>query len=69
MQKTAPIDPVHTAATSFWKPGRSIAPDPDRPRSSSMTATDAKPIVRAASARAYWRRWLSVFSTTCPIVD
>src|SRR6266508_2996497 len=46
MQKIAPIDPAHTKATSFWNPGRSIVPDPDRPRSSSMMATDAKPIVR-----------------------
>ena len=27
MQKTAPIDPAQTEATSFWKPGRSISPD------------------------------------------
>ena len=56
MQKTAPTDPVHTEATSFWKPGRSIVPDPDRPKSSSMITTDAKPIVLADSAKAYWRR-------------
>ena len=69
MQKIAPIDPAHTKATSFWNPGRSIVPDPDRPRSLSMITTDAKPIVRADSAKAYWRRRLSVFSATCPMLD
>ena len=65
MQNTAPIDPVHTAAASFWKPGRSEAPSPERPRSSSMTDTDANPVVRAVSTSSYCRRWLSVFSRTC----
>jgi hypothetical protein len=55
MQTTAPIDPVQTDATSFWKPGRSMSPDPERPRSSSMTLTEEKPIERAVSASAYSR--------------
>ena len=69
MQNTAPIDPVHTAAASFWNPGRSEVPEPERPRSSSMTVTDANPAARAVSASAYCRRWLSVFSRTCAGLD
>ena len=69
MQYTAPTDPAHTAAASFWKPGRSVAPEPDRPRSSSMTVTEVNPAVRAASTSSYCRRWLSVFSSTCDRVD
>ena len=69
MQYTAPTDPAHTAAASFWNPGRSAAPEPERPRSSSITVTDAKPAARAASASSYCRLWLSVFSSTCVRVD
>lgn len=69
MQNTAPTAPAHTEATSFWNPGRSTEPEPERPRSSSITSTDANPRARAASAIPYWRRWLSVFSTTCDMVD
>ena len=69
MQNTAPTEPAQTAATNFWNPGLSIEPDPERPRSSSMTVTDAKPAARADAANAYCRRWLSVFSATCPLVD
>src|SRR5437867_10829442 len=61
--------PVHTEATSFWNPGRAISPDPERPRSSSITVTDENPADWADSTSAYWRRWLSVFSITCPKVD
>lgn len=64
MQNTAPVDPAQTEATSFWNPGRSTEPEPERPRSSSMTVTDMNPSARAASAIPYCRRWLSVFSTT-----
>ena len=35
MQNTAPTDPAQTAATSFWNPGRSLRPEPERPKSSS----------------------------------
>ena len=69
MQNTAPTSPAQTAVTSFWKPGRSATPEPDRPRSSSMTATDAKPAARACSASPYCRRLLSVLPTTCDMVD
>ncbi|HET9687437.1 MAG TPA: hypothetical protein VFP79_09685, partial [Pseudolabrys sp.] len=41
----------------------------ERPRSSSITATEANPHDRADSARAYYRRWLSVCSATWPKVD
>ena len=43
-------------ATSRSKPGRCIEPDPERPRSSSITVTDAKPAASAAFARSYCRR-------------
>ena len=69
MQNTAPIDPLQTAATSRWNPGRSVMPEPDRPKSSSITKTEAKPAVRAASTSAYCRIWLSVLPSTWPIVD
>src|SRR4051812_46303107 len=55
-QYTAPTCPSHTAATSLWKPGRAIRPEPERPRSSSMVITAAKPAALARSARAYCRR-------------
>src|SRR5262249_45548566 len=42
---------------------------PERPRSSSIVMTDAKPISRADSASEYWRRLLSVCSMTCPMLD
>jgi hypothetical protein len=35
----------------------------------AITVTDAKPVDRADSARAYCRRWLSVWSATWPTVD
>jgi hypothetical protein len=60
--------PEHTIATSRSKPGRCIVPDPERPRSSSITVTDAKP-ASAAFARSYCRRWLSRLPVTCAIVD
>jgi hypothetical protein len=44
MQNTAPIEPEHTDATGFRKPGRSTRLDPERPRSSSITTTEANPI-------------------------
>ena len=69
MQNTAPTDPEQTEATNFWNPGRSTNPDPERPRSSSITVTEANPCVRAELASAYCRRWLSVCSATCPMVD
>jgi len=53
MQNTAPTEPEQTEATNFWKPGRSTNPDPERPRSSSITVTAANPCVRAESASAY----------------
>jgi hypothetical protein len=34
-----------------------------------MTVTDAKPAARAWSASPYWRGLLSVFPTTCDILD
>ena len=49
MQNTAPTEPEQTEATSFWKPGRSTNPEPERPRSSSITVTEANPTDRAAS--------------------
>ena len=69
MQNTAPVEPEQTEATSFWKPGRSTNPEPERPRSSSITVTEANPSERADSASAYCRRWLSVCSATWPMVD
>lgn len=69
MQNTAPAEPEQTEATNFWKPGRSANPDPARPRSSAITVPAAKPYVRAESASAYCRRWLSVGSATCAIGD
>ena len=69
MQNTAPVKPEQTEATSFWKPGRSTNPEPERPRSSSISVTEANPIERADSANAYCRRWLSVCSATWPMVD
>jgi hypothetical protein len=53
MENTAPIDALQTLATNFWKPGRTTTPDPDRPRSSSIVVTDAKPMRLAVSASAY----------------
>src|SRR2546425_402789 len=44
--------------TSRWKPGRSTAPEPERPRSSSIVVSVANPWARAVSANAYCRRWL-----------
>ena len=35
--KAIPAEPEQTEATNFWKPGRSTKPDPERPRSSSIT--------------------------------
>src|SRR3712207_2724207 len=55
----APTLPAQTRATSFWKPGRTVSPDPERPRSSSITLMEAKPAALAASTRAYCRLWLS----------
>src|SRR4029079_7281504 len=69
MQYTAPTLPEHTIATSRSNPGRCIMPDPERPRSSSITVTDAKPVASAAFARSYCRRWLSRLPMTCAIVD
>jgi hypothetical protein len=69
MQYTAPISPVQTIATSRSKPGRCIVPDPERPRSSSITVTDTKPTASAAFARSYCRRWLSRLPVTCAMVD
>jgi hypothetical protein len=69
MQYTAPTSPEHTIATSRSKPGRWIAPDPERPRSSSITVTDAKPAASAAFARSYCRRWLSRLPVTWAMVD
>ncbi len=69
MQYTAPTSPAQTDVTSFWNPGRSAAPEPERPRSSSITATEAKPAARAWSASPYCRRLLSVLPTTCDMVD
>ena len=54
---------------SLFNELRSTKPDPERPRSSSITVTEANPYVRAESASAYCRRWLSVCSATCPMVD
>src|SRR3954470_25019912 len=56
-------------ATSFWKPGRTVSPDPERPRSSSITLMEEKPAALAASTRAYCRLWLSRLPTTCAMVD
>ena len=57
--RPAPTVPAQTMATRRWNPGRSTLPDPDRPRSSSITVTDWKPARSAALARSYCRRWLS----------
>jgi DNA invertase Pin-like site-specific DNA recombinase len=43
------------AASSFSKPGRATPP-PERPRSSSMTATSPQPSCRARSGKLYRRR-------------
>lgn len=56
MQKTAPTAPAQTAATSCWNPLRSTNPDPERPRSSSITAARWKPNWRACCSSAYCRR-------------
>src|SRR3954471_20809894 len=41
-----------------------VSPDPERPRSSSITLMEAKPAALAASTRAYCRLWLSRLPTT-----
>jgi len=64
MQKIAPTSPVQTSPANVSKPGRSTAPDADRPRSSSMTVTFVNPSARAWSARAYWSRVLSLLFST-----
>ena len=49
---TAPTRPSQIAARSFSKPGREI-PEPERPRSSSITSTVLQPRARARSASPY----------------
>ena len=68
MLKTAPTCLSHTAANRRSKPGRWI-PDPEIPRSSSMTSISCQPRVRARSTRPYWRRLLSRLCRTCSGVD
>jgi hypothetical protein len=58
MAKTAPALPVQIADSSRSNQGRA-PPPPERPRSSSMTATFDQPSVFARAASPYWRRRLS----------
>ena len=52
MANTAPTRPSQIAASSLSNPGR-LTPEPERPRSSSMTVTSVQPRARARSARPY----------------
>src|SRR5262245_51212947 len=52
MANTAPTRPSQIAASNLSKPGR-LTPEPERPRSSSMTVTSVQPRARARSARPY----------------
>ncbi|MGF6920513.1 hypothetical protein OKW41_005881 [Paraburkholderia sp. UCT70] len=52
IQNTAPTAPLQRAASKRSKPGRWI-PEPERPRSSSMTVTSGQPSTRARSASPY----------------
>src|SRR3954467_6929678 len=58
IETTAPTRPSQIAASSFSKPGREI-PEPDLPRSSSITSMAPQPRARARSTRPYCRRRLS----------
>jgi len=60
---TAPTRPSQIAARSFSNPGRET-PEPERPRSSSITLTSAHPSCRARSTNPYWRRRLSTLLIT-----
>src|SRR3954447_686749 len=53
IETTAPTRPSQMAARSFSKPGRAM-PEPERPRSSSITSTASHPSARARSTKAYW---------------
>ena len=55
MQRTAPTCPSHRAFKRRSNPGRRV-PDPEIPRSSSITSMSCQPSVRARSTSAYWRR-------------
>ena len=55
---TTPTRPSQIAARSFSNPGR-LTPEPERPRSSSMTLILAHPSCRARSTSPYRRRRLS----------
>jgi hypothetical protein len=59
-----PALPTPTSATSRWKPSRSTAEAPDRPRSLSivMMRSSVQPSAMARSRRAYCRFVLSLFS-------
>ena len=67
------VDGAHFAGADqgdeLLEAGRTVSPDPERPRSSSMTLMEAKPAALAASTRAYCRLWLSRLPTTCARVD
>src|SRR6516162_5949046 len=56
-QATIPTCLSATSAVSREKPLRSTTPEPDRPRSSSMTMTccAGQPSAVALAAKAYWR--------------
>src|SRR6478609_2066296 len=68
MLSTAPTSPSHSKPSNRSKPGRSV-PEPERPRSSSMTSTRSHPSCRARSTSAYCRRWLSRLLCTWSGVD
>ena len=64
-KNTAPTSPAHSQVTRRSEPGGAMAPLADRPRSSLMTSTWAKPYPRATSTRSYWRRRLSRLFRIC----
>ena len=57
-ETTAPTRPSQIAASNFSKPGRAM-PEPERPRSSSITSTVLQPSARARSASPYCRGGMS----------
>ena len=65
---TIPTRPRATSAVRRPNPERSAHPEPERPKSSSMTVTcsRAQPNWQAFSTRAYWRavdsRWFSTWA-------
>ncbi len=64
---TMPARPRPTSVTSRWKPSRSTAEAPERPRSESMTTTCSAdhPSAMARSRSAYWRWVLSDHLPQC----